>query len=147
MKEFKIFPGKWHDAGMKRTRMIRVSFIGIAAVSMLSLGSIAPASAVSCPLQKTADGTVYPVVCPNGKVNDKAQAKLAKAVPEIMALGKTATLPQVKKAVCAVFSDADVTNPLIEGALYFQTTKYGWSKKYANWFNDSIVMGSGKKVC
>ena len=87
------------------------------------------------------------MVCPNGKVNDKAQPKLAKAVPEIMALGKTATLPQVKKAVCAAFSDSDVTNPLIEGALYFQTTKYGWSKKFANWFNDAIMMGSGKKVC
>lgn len=132
---------------MITSRMIRACVIGIAAVGVLSLGAITPASAASCPLQKTADGTVYPVVCPNGKVNDKAQPKLAKAMPEIMALGKTATLPQVKKAVCAVFSDTDVTNPLIESALYFQTTKYGWSKKYANWFNDSIVMGSGKKIC
>ena len=127
--------------------MIRASIIGIAAASVLSLGAIAPASAASCPLQKTADGTVYPVVCPNGKVNDKAQPKLAKVLPELMALGKTATLPQVKKAVCASFAEYDVNNPLIEGALYFQTTKYGWSKKYANWFNDAIVMGSGKKVC
>ena len=132
---------------MITSRMIRASLIGIAAVSLLSLGAIAPASAASCPLQKTADGTVYPVVCPNGKVNDKAQPKLAKLLPELMALGKTATLPQVKKAVCASFTEYDVTNPLIEGALYFQTTKYGWSKKYANWFNDAIVMGSGKKVC
>jgi len=124
-----------------------MSVIGIAAAGVLSLSAISPAAAASCPLQKTGDGTVYPVVCPNGKVNDKAQPKLAKVLPELMALGKTATLSQVKKAVCASFTEYDVNNPLIEGALYFQTTKYGWSKKYANWFNDAIVMGSGKKVC
>ena len=131
---------------MMNSRMIRLSVISIAAAGVLSLSAISPASAASCPLQKTGDGTVYPVVCPNGKVNDKAQPKLAKLLPEIMALGKTATLPQVKKAVCASFTEYDVNNPLIQGALYFQTTKYGWSKKYANWFSDSIMMGSGKKV-
>ena len=131
---------------MTTSRMIRASIIGIAAAAVLSLGAIAPASAASCPLQKSDDGTVFPL-CPNGKVNDKAQPKLAKAMPEIMALGKTATLPQVKKAVCAVISDTDVTNPLIESALYFQTTKYGWPKKYAKWFNDAIVPGGGKQAC
>jgi hypothetical protein len=137
----------WNTYVMSTSRVWRVSLISVAALGVLSLGAVAPASAATCPLQKTGDGTTYPVVCKNGKVNDKAEPKLAKSMPQIMALGKNATLPQVKKAVCAVFSDSDVTNPMIESALYFQTTKFGWSKKFANWFNDSIMMGSGKKVC
>jgi hypothetical protein len=132
---------------MTNSRILRTSLIAIASLALAGVATTAPASAASCALQKTGDGTTYPVVCKNGKVNDKAEPKLAKTMPQLMALGKNATLPQVKKAVCAVFSDPDVTNPMIESALYFQTTKYGWSKKFANWFNDSIMMGSGKKIC
>jgi hypothetical protein len=132
---------------MMTSRALRTSVLAFASLALVGIATAAPASATTCPLQKTGDGTTYPVVCKNGKVNDKAEPKLAKTMPEIMALGKSATLPQVKKAVCAVFSDSDVTNPMIQSALYFQTTKYGWPKKFANWFGDAIMEGSGKKVC
>lgn len=114
---------------------------------MTGIATVAPASAASCPLQKQADGTVYPIVCKNGKVNDKAEPKLAKALPGIMALGKSVTLAQAKTAICADLKDANTTFPEIESALYFQTTKYGWSKKISNWFSNSITVGSGKKLC
>ena len=132
---------------MMNSRILRTTLISIASLALVGIATTAPASAASCALQKTGDGTTYPVVCPNGKVNDKAEPKRAKTMPQIMALGKNATLPQVKKAVCAVFAKTDVTNPMIESALYFQTTKYGWSKKFANWFGDVTMEGSGKKVC
>jgi hypothetical protein len=131
---------------MINSRALRASTIAVAALAISGIATIAPASAASCPLQKQADGTVYPVVCKNGKVNDRAEPKLAKSLPSIMALGKSANLAQAKVAICADLKNDKVTFPEIESALYFQTTKFGWSKKISNWFNDGIMMGS-KKLC
>ena len=132
---------------MKNSRALRASVIALAALAFVGVATTSPASAASCALQKQADGTVYPVVCKNGKANDKAEPKLAKALPAIMALGKGANLSQAKKAICADLKDESVTYPLIESALYFQTTKYGWSKKISDWFNNAITVGNGKKLC
>ena len=132
---------------MLNSRALRASVIAVAALALSGIAAVSPASAASCPLQKQSDGTVYPLVCKNGKLNDKAEPKLAKSLPAIMALGKGATLGQAKKAICADLKNENTTYPEIEGALYFLTTKYGWSKKISNWFNDSITVGSGKKLC
>lgn len=133
---------------MLNSRALRASVIALAAVTLSGLAAVAPASAASCPLQKQSDGTIYPVVCKNGKVNDKAEPKLAKALPAIMALGKGTTLAQAKVAICADLKNENVTYPEIEGALYFLTTKYHWSKKISTWFNDAIMMDSKiKKLC
>lgn len=133
---------------MMNSRALRASVVALAAVTISGLAAVAPASAASCPLQKQADGTVYPLVCKNGKVNDKAEPKLKKSLPAIMALGKDATLAQAKTAICTELKDENVTYPEIEGALYFLTTKYHWSKKISTWFNDAIMMDSKiKKLC
>jgi len=140
-------PIDWHGSPMMNSRALRASVIAVTALAFVGIATTTPASAAGCALQKQSDGTVYPVVCKNGKVNDKAEPKLAASLPAIMALGKGATLSQAKKAICSDLKNDAVTYPLIEGALYFQTTKYGWSKKISNWFNDTITVGNGKKLC
>jgi len=132
---------------MKDSRFVRSSVVAFAALALVGIGTVAPASAASCPLQKQADGTTYPVICPNGKFNAKAAPQLAKAMPELMALHRNATFTQVKDAVCTSMNELKATNPMIESALVYQTARWGWAKKYAAWFTDGVTQGNSKNFC
>lgn len=121
----------------------RALFVAALAASLVGISLAGPAAAAAgCKLQPQADGNVYPVVCKDGKANPRAEAKLTKLAPNVMALGKGATARQVRAAVC---EDLE-TNPIMESVLLYQTTKYGWPKRYANAFNDSVGTG-GTAYC
>jgi hypothetical protein len=119
----------------------------LTALLIASIATAVPATAARCPLEPQADGNIYPVVCPNGQPNARAESKLRRAVPAVMALGEGATLAQVKAAVCKDLASGEMTNPLLDSALDFQTATYGWSKRYGTWFLTKIVEGSSKRAC
>jgi len=116
----------------------------VAMISVSAVVAVAPsASATSCGISTAADGTVGPITCTGGKANSAVRAALAKESPRVMALGKGATLAQVKAAVCADLTKSHATNPMVSGALAWQTANYRWSTTYKNWFTKTIVEGPG----
>jgi hypothetical protein len=59
-----------------------------------------------------------------------------------MALGKSATLSQIKTAVCSDISKAHATNPMVSGALAWQSARFHWwSTSNGAWFTKAIVEG------
>jgi hypothetical protein len=60
-----------------------------------------------------------------------------------MALGKKASLTQVKAAVCADITKAKADNPTVSEAMQWQTAYYDWAKSYTSWFTKTIVEGAG----
>ena len=129
---------------MTRTRIALVTSI---ATGLAMIGLAAPASAASCALKPAADGNIWPVVCPNGKANSKAEPKLTKLMPELMGLPANASFAQFKAAACTDFDKSNLTNPILSSGIYYQTVKLGWPKKYSNWFSDAITQGGGDGPC
>jgi hypothetical protein len=116
----------------------------VAMISVSTLVAIAPsASAATCGMKAAADGTVGPITCKGGGPNAAVRSALAKESPKVMALGKGATLAQVKTAVCADITKSHATNPMVSGALAWQTANYRWSTTYKTWFTKTIVEGPG----
>jgi len=125
------------------SRIARVTTL-VSAISVVALVAVAPsASAVTCGVKTAADGTVGPITCKGGKPNAAVRSALAKESPKVMALGKGATLAQIKTAVCADLTKSHATNPMVSGALAWQTANYRWSTTFNAWFTKTIVEGPG----
>ena len=125
------------------TSRIAVLAALVAAISVSTLVAIAPsAAAASCGRQTAADGTVGPITCKGGMPNTAVRAALAKESPKVMALGKRATLAHVKTAVCFDLTKSHATNPMVNGALEWQTANYRWSKSYKTWLTKAIENGT-----
>ena len=115
----------------------------IAAISISTLVAIAPsAAAASCGRQTAADGTVVPITCKGGMPNTAVRAALAKESPKVMALGKSATLAQVKTAVCTDTTEARASNPMVVGALTWQSANFHWPKSYKTRLTKAIENGT-----
>ena len=124
-----------------RTRVVSV-LVAFASVSVMV--AVAPtASAASCGIKTAADGSVGPITCKGGSANMAVRNKLRKQSPSVMALGKKASLTQVKAAVCADITKAKADNPTVSEAMQWQTAYYDWAKSYTSWFTKTIVEGAG----
>jgi len=126
------------------TLRIRVVSALVTVASVSVLVAVAPAaSAASCGITTAADGSVGPITCKGGSANMAVRNKLRKQSPRVMALGKKASLTQVKTAVCGDMTRAKAGNATVNGAVQWQTAYYGWATSYTSWFTKTIVEGAG----
>jgi hypothetical protein len=93
-----------------------------------------PAKVPECssPITTEANGSVTPLQCPNGALNETAWSSLSAIEPKVMTLGYSPTLDQVTAALCSdvTAANADSTTKIsvpIEQDIYqISALYYGW---------------------
>jgi hypothetical protein len=94
----------------------------VPAAMIVAVSGVKPANCGK--LTKDADGTVSPVICPNGRPNAKALASIKSATPKMANLGAQATWKQIKTATCADVRNASV--PMVTDSYQWLATRYDW---------------------
>lgn len=95
---------------------------------ILSPATVPPAVDVCQePLLHGADGTVGPIACKNGDLNQLAWAELATGGYVTLALGPNATPIQVGNALCSDLQDRNSTIPNTQVVYDISTLYYGWN--------------------
>jgi hypothetical protein len=85
-----------------------------------------PSAADVCqhPLQHGADGTVGPVTCDDGRLNQLVWAELATGGYATLGLGPNATPPQVTSSLCVDLSNSTI--PIMQEIYQAAQLYYGW---------------------
>ncbi len=105
----------------------------IATGTLLCAGLIAVANpaysaapAAHCGRQVFADGSVGPITCGGGQVNQTVFADLKRLSPFVMSLPENSGWRRIRVALCADMHH-DGTIPITTDAYTYQYTRFGWS--------------------
>ena len=90
--------------------------------SVLPVGSLC-----SAPIQLYQDGNVGPLFCRSGAIIVEAWAHFASADPQVLSVGRGATLTAVESAVCADGVINHATYPIEQSVYQIATAYYGWN--------------------
>ena len=110
---------------MTRTRTLATIALAFALLPIAAPAAQASEPAARCGRQVYQNGTVGPVVCPGGQVNAAVKNDMKKGAPSVMDLGRHATWPKIRRALCA--DAADSTFPMLTDAYQYQFTRYDWA--------------------
>jgi hypothetical protein len=96
--------------------------------SVLAPATVPPAvDLCSQQLERAVDGTVGPIECDGGKLNQLAWEEFAPAKPVTLGLGPNATIPQVQDALCLDLQNPGIgTNPKTDELYDLAELYYGW---------------------
>lgn len=129
-------------------KLISISVIA----AVLAVGSLAaPAQALSTStcgrVQIYQNGTVGPVLCPNGHPNARVLKYLRANTPHMMALGAKARWAQIQYAACADAPNS--TLPMLGDAYTYLYARYNWRGRNVSpaTFDRRIIDGGALQYC
>lgn len=97
----------------------------VGALAVPAQGASASLTPSNCgKVSENADGTLSPIICPNGHPNAKVWASIRTGTPHMAELGAHPTWRQVKAATCADVRDS--TYPIVTDSYQWLATRNNW---------------------